>query len=306
MAASWLQWIARLTHPELARAMERQGTALGDSGVADAEVIAVEDNGADVTLVCFAGMAALYAGLPQFEFQKLLRSEGRQFNYVFVRDCRRMMYLEKPDGSPGGVDYYLERLAVALSSLGTRCNIALGASGGGGIAVYFATRLGMHHAIAFSPGFPPTHQVEYVSLRNFLKHFGKVRAMWREPAGWLESMLMMSAASLLQYKIERRLGKNCWPDMLGAFIESESKPGLTLIIGKDSTADNAQACLLEQYRGVEVIRLDTARHHTPGVLKKEGRLKSTLDAALEKALSEKAPKTPLRAFDGTQEKEVVS
>ncbi len=295
MAASWMQWIARLSQPELARAMEREGNALGQPGAAAADHIAIEDHGADTTLVCFAGMAVLYAGLPQFEFQRLLHSEGQQYNYVFVRDCRRMLYLETPEGKSGGLDFYAAEVRRALDMLGARRNITIGASGGGAMAIYFAARLGLDHAVAFSPGFPENTEVPYSSWGNFMKHLAKARVLMHDPAGWFEPIMMMSAGSLLSVKIERRLGKNCWTDLVERFAQASPQPSVTVVIGTHSTPDDAQARLLQRKGAVEVMRIGTPRHNVAGVLKKQGRLKEVLDAALVPV------STGTRADDAVQE-----
>lgn len=58
----------------------------------------VENNGADITIFCFASGAVLYAGLPTFEFRKILQDTGCKLNLVFLRDIRRMGYHVAPDG----------------------------------------------------------------------------------------------------------------------------------------------------------------------------------------------------------------
>jgi len=61
--------------PGAASAIKTEGqfsmTDHGHAGTLEPSTyIDVEDNGADVTLVSFAGMAVLYAAMPKFEFKR--------------------------------------------------------------------------------------------------------------------------------------------------------------------------------------------------------------------------------------------
>jgi len=126
----------RIFMPGIARSLEEEGQfdfrdkVPGRDETDVSLYIDVEDNGAGVTLVCFAGMAVLYAAMPKFEFRKTLMTGRDGYNFVWVRDIHRASYYLAPDGSPNGFAFYTRIIGDALERLGSAHNIAIGASGG--------------------------------------------------------------------------------------------------------------------------------------------------------------------------------
>lgn len=116
--------------------------------------IDVEDNGAEVTLISFAGMAVLYAAMPKFEFKSMLQEGGGTYNFVFVRDIFRSSYRLAPDGSDEGIAFYERAVREALEQLGAKCTIAIGMSGGAEAAFRISGGAPIDRIIAFNPAFP--------------------------------------------------------------------------------------------------------------------------------------------------------
>jgi len=95
------QWVNRCVRAFMRRFMPGLAAALEEENQFDrmegpegsltdpALYLQVEDNGAETTIVAFAGMAVLYAAMPRFEFKKMLQDTGETYNFIFVRDVFR-------------------------------------------------------------------------------------------------------------------------------------------------------------------------------------------------------------------------
>lgn len=260
----------------------------GGEAIDYGQYIQIEDNGADVTIVSFAGMAILFAGMPQFEFRRILRESAKGCNLVFVRDMRRTGYLEAPDGTATGADFYTRLVGDALERLGSTYNIALGASAGGAEAFYLASRLPIHQIITFAPAFPPE---VYLEWRTQLATYFNIRQLLREPAAYFEVLLVTLGGVYLHRRASRLLGKDWMPDITASYqgIEPEP-PRATIFYGERSIPDRNQALMHQDIPQIHVRPLPTGRHNCAGFLKKRGQLGEALSKEIEAGRSEWASK----------------
>ena len=103
--------VTRTFMPELSRNMESEGTfdftdPQSTQGAVDlSRFIQVEDNGSDVTIISFAGMAVLFAGMPQFEFRNMLKEDRNNYNLIFLRDPYGTGYFRQHNGGGNGADF---------------------------------------------------------------------------------------------------------------------------------------------------------------------------------------------------------
>src|SRR5690606_13337932 len=135
----------------------------------------------------FAGGAALYAGLPTFEFRRILQTSGNDFNLVFLRDLHRLNYHLRPDGQQDGLQFYEEKITELLTSLKASYNVAIGLSTGGSAALYFGVRCGMQQALTFSPAYPLSI---YTRAASQLRTYGDVSRLLRSPKAYAELVLV--------------------------------------------------------------------------------------------------------------------
>ena len=279
------KWTARIFAPDVAANMDREGTMSTDApSVADEQFMVVEDNGSDVTVFCWAGMAVLFAGMPAFEFRKLLVGQGDRFNLVFFRDLRRIGYMEKPDGSDGGVEFFQEKCQEVMAQLGSRYNICVGASAGASTAVFFASRLKMDHVIAFGPIFDADL---YTDWKQQLRHYLNLKLLVTEPQAWFEVIMMMLGGYAVKTKMRRRFGPDAINDVVGAYRNAVPRPKATVFHGKYCAPDRVQAHLLDPFPEVEFVPVESGRHNVAAILKKQGKLAETIVDAIHRGLEER-------------------
>ena len=279
------RWVARIFVPDVAANMAREGTMNTDApDSADEQFMVVEDNGSDVTVFCWAGMAVLFAGMPAFEFRKLLVDQGDRFNLVFFRDLRRIGYMEKPDGSDGGVEFFQEQCQEVMERLGSRYHICVGASAGASTAVFFGSRLKMDHIIAFSPIFEADI---YTSWKQQFQHYFNLKLLFTEPQAWFEVIMMMLGGFAVKWKMRHRFGPDAINDVVGAYRKATPRPKATVFHGEHCLPDRVQAHLLDPFPEVEFVPVKTGRHNVAAVLKREKKLASAIVDAIHRGLDER-------------------
>lgn len=285
----FVRLFVRVFFPGFARDLEQEGQlcfrdktvpldSLDLSGYID-----VEDNGSDVTVVSFAGMAVLYAGMPRFEFRKVLQHGGKRYNLVFVRDIHRSCYFVAPDGSSDGTAFYEGIIRDALSRLNSRHNVAIGASGGGGAAFCIGSRLLIDHIIAFNPAFPLG---EYQGCENQRRARWDVRKLLREPGAYFEVVLVMLSARLLWKRICRLVGEGNVPDVTARYLERKPRPVFaTILYSERNWADANQALQFRDVPTVSLRPIYSARHNGMRTLKERGELGKLLQEEIEAGIA---------------------
>jgi len=286
----FIKLASRIFMPGLARNMAAEGTFdfTGPDGAGcdfdRSQFIQVEDNGSDVTIVSFAGAAVLFAGLPQFEFRQMLKENDNNYNLVFVRDPRRSAYFEHPRGGPGGIEFYMPLINETLEQLGSTYNVALGASAGGAGAFYVSTFARIHQIITFAPIFPPE---VYIGPAVQFRAYFDFKKLFTEPLAYAEVVLIILAAHLVIWKVQRVHGKENIPDFTQLYLDVKpAPPRATIFYGDRCPPDCAQA---EHHRGVPGIHLkpiESGRHNCAADLKKRGILGKTILAEIDAGLAE--------------------
>lgn len=245
------------------------------------EHVLIEDRGADTTIFSFAGGALLFAGQPTFEFRKLLTRHGHDYNLVFMRDIHRLAYHLRPEGGPGGLDFYEGEVRRVMAQLGSKRFIALGDSVGGCAALYYGTRCGMDHVIAMSPPCPfyaylePMMQVKaYLDLPLLLRS-------WDE---YYEVAFITFATNFVNLAIRRVVGAEGVWRLPEVFLEAEKRPSATIFYGARCRPDTRIARMYEGQADVRLVPLDTAMHNTGAWMKKRGELADVLVNDIHAAL----------------------
>ena len=270
-----LRSLTRLFAPELAANMERGGSGgITEFGANEVDqFMEVDDRGADVTIFSFAGLAALYAGLPSFEFKKLLRSGGKDYNLVFFRDIRRLCYHVTPTGEPEGLDFYETAIRDVMKQLGSKHNVAMGVSVGGSAALYFGAKCGMQQVIGFSPGYPLT---VYCGGLNQLKTFFDIPRLVLRPKAYAELALVTLATGWSYRQLCKMKGKkNLWP-VLETFTTASPRPKATIFYGQHCRPDARQATFFDGLENVKKVPVPTVYHNCAGFLKQRGDLANTI------------------------------
>lgn len=269
----------RIFMPDLARQMEQDGLLdLPREGEAPSiEFMKVENNNADVTIFAFSGLDVLFAGLARYEFQRVLHDLGMNANFVFMRDVHRMGFQLKPDGSPGGAEFYVEAIKKTMAELGASRNIAIGSSIGGSAAFAFGTAAGMDELVLFGAafnfdGFSAPGMVTKCAL--------DWRKLLREPRAYAELLIVTLAARWAVKSFEKKVGVNNVTRPLDLYQQSEKKPALTLLYGETSWPDAAQAALVRGFARTRLVPLPTGRHNTPAFLKARGELAPRIAEAI--------------------------
>ena len=285
----FIKLLSRIFMPSLARSMEQEGTFdFTDPGISSgdfdrSQFIQVEDNGSDVTIVSFAGMAVLYAGMPQFEFRQMLKENDNNYNLVFVRDPRRAGYFEHPTGGPGGIDFYMPLVNETLEQLGSTYNVAIGASAGGAGAFYVSSFARIHQIVAFAPGFPPR---VYIEPGRQLRTYFNLKKLLTEPAAYAEVVLVTLGANLVWRKICRVHGEENVPDITQCYLDvTPQPPRATIIFGARCAPDAAQAAYHKDIPSITLMPLDSGRHNCAADLKKKGMLGKTILGEIEAGLA---------------------
>ncbi len=265
-------FLMKVLVPDIARSMEAEGSLDPfKKDFTEEEIkkyLMVEDNNADTTIFCFAGGAVLYAGLPTFEFRKVLQETGRSFNLVFFRDIRRMGYHMSPDGKFNGLEFYEKKVGELMDKLKSKYNVALGSSHGGSAAFYFGTRCGMDKIIAFNP---VIEWRKYVGARALFlavcnrKSLAGVRVFLRNFA------MAIGAQSILR-KMEKTMGREKLWDVVGEYRRCSKRPLATVFFGGRYRLDEIQSSLIEDLPEVHLVALPYDDHNCGAYLKQRGEL----------------------------------
>jgi pimeloyl-ACP methyl ester carboxylesterase len=233
----------------------------------------VIDNRAETTIVCFAGLALGFAGLPSFEFRKSLGVTGEDFNLLFVRDIRRFWYHLAPDGTPHGLNFYAQAVQTLSQQLGTRYLVTLGVSAGGYAALYFGWRLGAHRIIAFSP---QTNLI--VSLQSTLPQLLGFDRIWLHPRQYLREELMVGLALRRRSKLlSQQLEFTHWGDLSQIHSQNPNPQTQThLYYCQHNHLDRQQAIWLQGWTRTHVHACDCDLHNVAGYLRDRDQLFSVI------------------------------
>ena len=274
-----IHFLTRCLSPSTAREMERDGS------LDPAQYMLVEDKGADTTLFIFGGIAALFAGLPAFEFRKLTAQANRPLNVVFLRDIQRTYYTMTPDGRQGGLAFYEQVINEQKKVLGTRYTVALGASSGGAAALYFGVRCGFDQVIALSP---------VTACRPYLRPGMRLRVLFdlrkavTDFAAYLEVLtLAWLVGPWLQGRVSHMQPDGQWPDLLAPYRDASRRPRTTLVYGDHCQPDVEHARLFETFPEVRACPVRSGRHNCAGDLKKRGELGPLVLNEIEAGLTER-------------------
>lgn len=290
----------RVFMPGIARSLEEEGQfdfrdKAPTSGEPDVALyIDVEDNGSDVTLICFAGMAVLYAAMPKFEFRKTLMTGGDDYNFVWVRDVHRASYNLAPDGSPNGFAFYTRIIGDALERLGSTRNIAVGASGGGMAAFAFSGMLPIDQLIVFNPAFPLDIYSSSENLRTVLADW---RKLLRKPSDYFEAFLVTLSTRFLWKRNCRLVGKENIPDTLDCYRRKDPPTQATVFYSTNCPPDTRQAMAINDIPTVTLIPIESGRHNCMRELKQRGELGPFIQQEIGAAES--------RSIQNTTEAEVL-
>ena len=254
-----------------------------EGGPRPSDYMMVEDNGADTTIIAFAGIAILYAGMPQFEFYRMLKRIKTPCNFIMVRDIHRSAYCLAPDGGVDGPGFYENAINEALAKLNSKYNVALGASAGGAAAFFFSGKVPIHHIITFSPGFPVD---VYTNIWTRLRVLFDARALIREPGAYAEVLLVTFGASFYTGRIRRLTRGNTKRDALESYLSARPQPPrVTLFYGEHCLPDRKQAESLRHIDTIQLRPLPTGRHNCASYLHKKGILISTLNDEVDRGKS---------------------
>jgi pimeloyl-ACP methyl ester carboxylesterase len=267
--------------PGIATALEEEGqfdhlNGPGAGSQDPSRYLEVEDNGADTTIIAFAGMAILYAAMPKFEFKKMLQETGGQYNYVFVRDLYRSSYRLAPDGSNDGIAFYERAASEALNQLGAKHNIAIGMSGGGEAAFRISGAAPIHHVVVFNPAFPLER---YGSWKHLLHALLNLPILVRDTAAYLEVLFVNLGVRYLNRRNRRLLGSEDPEQPLRDYLRRAAPA--TLVYSKECRADAWQAATLKSISSVTCLPVASARHNCLAELKKQGKLETFIQDLLQ-------------------------
>ncbi|MFO0696093.1 MAG: hypothetical protein U0230_21195 [Polyangiales bacterium] len=248
---------------------------------ADTSILEVRDRGSDVTLVSFAGLAALHGGMVNYEFTNLLRRHGLEANLVFVRDPLLACYHLAPDGGTDGIAYYEGRVREALEKLGSRYNVAIGTSIGGMAALLFAQRCGMDRVLAFSPSWPPERYLLNGSLSVRLRRW---KVLFRHPGAFFERLILGQMARISQRTLKRTVGEGAIVDLEAEMKRARRLPKITVYYGEGCDPDVITAGALREAGAAETVALPTAMHNTTAFLKQRGDLVNLILDTVEEGM----------------------
>jgi hypothetical protein len=244
--------------------------------------ISVEDHGAPVTVICFAGMAVLYAAMPRFEFRKTLQESGRDFNFIWVRDPHRCWYRRAPDGSGKGFQFYSEIIQEALDKLPSKHTIAVGASAGGAIAFLLSASLPINQIVAFNPVFPLEVYCSAASRRRVLFD---VKKLLRNFNAWFESVLVTFGTAFIWKRSENLDGLEETPATLAAWQNGAAPARTAVFYSTRNRPDTEQAEPLRSLDGIILTPVESERHNCMAELKSRGELGKVIVAEIDASLA---------------------
>jgi hypothetical protein len=284
-----LKLLIRIFVPRYARDLKHEGqfdfrkkiVAPGD--VDPSIYINVEDNGSDVTVISFAGMALLYAGMPRFEFRKTLRKGGHSYNLIFVRDVHRAYYCMAPDGSPSGLAFFEGLLRDALSRLNSKYNVAIGSSGGASVAFCLSRDLPIHQIIAFNATFPLEIYSSRVNRRAALFDF---RKLITAPRAYIEVVLITFGGRYVCHRICQLLGEENVPDITQCYLSKRPRPArATIYYSAGCRPDAEQALLLKEIPTITIKPVNCNRHNFMADWTLSGRMGQIIQEEIEAGLA---------------------
>lgn len=269
----------RIFMPDLARQMSIEGNLElpRDDAPLSLDFMHVEDRGAEITIFAFSGLDVLYAGLARFEFKNVLHQLGVDANFVFVRDVQRMGFQLRPDGSPGGMEFYAGEINRVKEKLGAQRNIAIGSSIGGSAAFAFGALCAMDELVIFGAAFNLDGFSAPAMLRHVLLDF---RQLLTEPRAYAELLIVTLSARWARKHLGKHIGEENLPKPLELYERMPVKPAITLFYGAKSLPDSNQAMLIKDCPRTRLVPLPTGRHNTPAFLRKRGALAARIAEAL--------------------------
>jgi len=284
----FVRLMVRALFPGIAQSLEQEGQFdlhehPADPGDMDvSRHLDVEDNGSDTTLICFAGMAVLYAAMPKFEFRKTLAGTGGTYNYIWVRDIYRSYYDRAPDGSPNGLAFYTRIIGDAIDRLGSTFNIAIGASGGGAAAFAFSGLLPIHQIITFNPAFPMN---EYGSWKNIGGILFDVSKLLRHPKAHIEVLFVVLGVRFLYNRNRRMVGVENMMNPIECYHRKEPPAPATVFFSTNSLPDARQIRQFRDVPTVAVTPIVSERHNCMAELKQRGELGPLIHAVIREGMA---------------------
>ncbi len=259
-----------------------------------AECFEVDACDSPVTIFAFAGGAGLYFGrftqrgvTPSFEFRRVLRDHGSNYNLVFFRDLHRSYYQLTPDGKRGGLSFYADKVQELMAKLGSTYHVAVGSSMGGGASLYFGARCRMDQVIAFSPALPDIQRCPW----NRPRTAGERLAMLRHPMSCAQYAAFMLIVAGFDRRFHRLAGdSNVWP-VLEQYRTGDS-PRTTIYYGSRSFFDQTQTRPFDGGPRVECVPIACSRHNCASVLKEQGKLGATISDPIERGLAQRKAAMP--------------
>lgn len=248
------------------------------------QILEVRDRKSDLTVVSFAGIAALHGGMVNFEFTELLRKFAFEPNVVFVRDPLCSCYHLRPDGSPGGLDYYAAEIDAAVRKLGARHVVTIGTSIGGMAAVAIGHRLGYDQVIAFSPTWPPER---YFLERGPKAWLERLRLAVRKPAVLMERLLLAQMARVSAARLHATVGAEGILDLEGELARAGRTPRISVFYGEGCAPDVHTAKALAVVSDAEIVPLTTSMHNSTAYLKRNGRLIPEIVTRVDRRMKER-------------------
>lgn len=241
--------------------------------------VLVENHGSDRTIFSFAGGALLYAGVPAFEFRKMLSQAGRgAYNLVFFRDVSRLSYHVRPDGAPGGLEFYESEIRRISEELGSRHHVAIGGSAGAAAAFYFGTRCGFKRVIAFNVPFPLKH---WNSVRAQCENYFNLWKLVRHPPEYVENALLSLVTVIVEAQIRRASGSAGVWEPLETYCTSPVRPTATLFYGERCKPDARNAARVKDTPELRLVPLPVGLHNCATYLKRRGELAEAIQRELE-------------------------
>jgi hypothetical protein len=235
--------------------------------------VEVVDNGAQTTMICFAGLAVDFVGLPGFEFRRTLQAAGEGINMVFVRDIRRSWYHLSPAGDADGPGFFFAELAGIVARLGGRRLGTIGLSAGGFAALYYGCLLGADRILAFSP------QTDLAACRAF--HWQPLifgGGLWQDPRHWLSEQLSLALIMRRRMKlIGERRGERPWGSIAEAHARNPNPDTrIAIHFGQGSHLDVWHARRLAHLSGVSLHPCETPVHNVAAYLRERGELQAKI------------------------------
>ncbi|MDX9975601.1 MAG: hypothetical protein RBU21_21640 [FCB group bacterium] len=241
------------------------------------EYAVVEDRGSDKTIFSFAGAAMLYAGMPAFEFRKMLRDVAEDYNLVFYRDVYRMLYHVGPQGQPDGLAFYQADIRRIADTLGSRHNVSIGASAGAGAAVYFGTQCGFNKILSFNQPLPTG---VWSDLSAQFGNYCNIKKLAQYPGEYAENALISLAATWMQGQLRRAGIQDGW-DPFALYASAPQRPPMTVFYGARCNCDSRNAERLRSIPEAKLVPLPIGLHNCATHLKRQNTLAETIRAELE-------------------------